>query len=109
MLRHVEARAGDWLKGLRARMKLSQRGLAEAIGVHYVSVARWETGESRISGRYRTLLNDLARVHNYPPLAPQRKKGKRPVVVLHLPDGWVEKEDREVRHNRPDTDSGGSS
>lgn len=95
MLQHVEASAGDWIKGLMLRMHVNQKQLASVLGVHPVTVARW-VGGHRMSGKYRTRLNDIARVHNYPPLAPprRRKAGKKQVVV-HLPDGWKERAERE--------------
>jgi transcriptional regulator with XRE-family HTH domain len=95
MQRHVEVSARDWLRGLRLRMGMTQRELADHIGVHKITVAKWETGARRLRGKYRVVLNDLARVHKYPPLAPPRKKPKRPTVTLSLPAGWRERERRE--------------
>lgn len=77
-------------------MGKTQRELADVIGAHPVTVARWETGWT-INARHRTMLNDIARVHNYPPLAPARRKRKgRPEIVIHLPEGWRERIEGEV-------------
>lgn len=79
-------------------MSMTQRELASQLGVHIVTVAKWETGARRLGGKYRVMLNDLARVHNYPPLAPPRKKPKRPTITVSLPAGWREREGRANEH-----------
>lgn len=38
------------LKALRRRLKLTQKELGEKIGVHVVTVTRWETGAFEPSG-----------------------------------------------------------
>lgn len=98
MQRHVEVSAREWLRGLRLRMGKTQRELADQLGVHKVTVAKWETGAQRLQGKHRITLNDLARVYKYPPLAPPRKKPKRPTILVSLPSGWKEREERE--HDR---------
>jgi DNA-binding XRE family transcriptional regulator len=40
----------DRLRAARAASGLSQEGAAEAIGVHRVTIASWETGERRPVG-----------------------------------------------------------
>jgi len=37
------------LKAARARLGLTQQGLADALGIHRVSVARYETGEDPLT------------------------------------------------------------
>ena len=39
----------DLVKRLRKKMKLSQTGLADLIGVDYVTVNRWENGHAKPS------------------------------------------------------------
>ncbi len=76
-------------------MRLTQAELAAVLGVHEQTVYNWEAGRG-ISGKHRTRMNDIARVHNYPPLAPpRRRKAGKPSVVVHLPDGWKERAERE--------------
>lgn len=73
IVRHVEADQREWLRALRAAYGLTQDDLARVVGVHAVSVARWETSARRIGSRSRVLLNVLARERGLAPLAPSRK------------------------------------
>lgn len=58
------------LKRLRAKLGLTQEQLGAEVGVHRVSVARWETGEHKVpepvARLLRRLLEDRA--------APRRKR-----------------------------------
>ena len=47
------------LKLLRKRLKLTQKQLGEKIGVHVVTVTRWETGTNVPSGLAAEKLNQL--------------------------------------------------
>jgi repressor LexA len=47
------------LRRLRERLGLTQEQLARELGVHRVSVARWETGEHRIPEPVARLLGRL--------------------------------------------------
>lgn len=53
-------------KRIRCAARVSQGRLAEALGVHRVSVARWEAGEREPQGElraaYATLLRELEEV-----------------------------------------------
>jgi transcriptional regulator with XRE-family HTH domain len=51
---------GTELRGIRGRMKLSQRQLAKEIGVHPNSLARMERGEMTISEPVAKLVRLLA-------------------------------------------------
>jgi transcriptional regulator with XRE-family HTH domain len=56
------------LRRLRAELALTQTQLAEELGVHRVTVARWETGERGIPEPVARL---LVRIHG------ERKKRKK--------------------------------
>jgi len=49
------------VKRLRKKLKLSQTGLADLIGVDYVTVNRWENGHARPSQLARRHIRRLAR------------------------------------------------
>ena len=51
------------LKELRQKNKLSQKELAENIGVHYRTLQNWESGESQIKPEKAQLLADFFGVH----------------------------------------------
>ena len=51
------------LKELRQEKKLSQKELAENIGVHYRTLQNWESGESQIKPEKAQLLADFFGVH----------------------------------------------
>ena len=57
------SRARPWtpkrLKLLRKRLKLTQKQLGEKVGVHVVTVTRWETGANVPSGLAAEKLNQL--------------------------------------------------
>ena len=44
------------IKRLRAAAKLTQQGLADAMAVHQVTIARWETGALTITEAHARLL-----------------------------------------------------
>lgn len=52
-------------KAIREAAGISQQRIADELGVHRVSVARWESGERRpvgeIAGRYFALLDGIQR------------------------------------------------
>ena len=54
---------GAEIKGLRKRLHMTQKKLAEAVGVEPNSVARWERGESRPSVDMVARLETVAREH----------------------------------------------
>ena len=51
---------------MRVSANVTQAELAEALGVHWVTVSRWESGERRprgdVAARYATALHELAEV-----------------------------------------------
>src|SRR5581483_11966281 len=49
-----------WIRSLRDRLKLSQVAMAEALGVSFPTVNRWENGKSRPSPVLREKLRELA-------------------------------------------------
>jgi DNA-binding transcriptional regulator YiaG len=50
----------EQLKRTRERLRLTQAQLATELGVHQVTVARWETGVHRIPGAVALLVRRLA-------------------------------------------------
>ena len=58
----------EWLQALREHHHWSQRELARRIGVHQVTVARWETDVMNPSPVVRRLLAILGRDAGLPPL-----------------------------------------
>jgi transcriptional regulator with XRE-family HTH domain len=50
------------LKRLRLRLKMTQRELADIIGYHANTVARWERGEARIINRVDARLREIAQI-----------------------------------------------
>jgi DNA-binding transcriptional regulator YiaG len=52
---------GADVKRIRARLGLRQRELAEALGVHLVTVARWEVGTRRIPEPTARLIELIAK------------------------------------------------
>jgi len=61
---------GAALKRLRARLGLTQPQLAEKVGVHWNTVARWERDEVPIRASMARLLEMLA---DQPPKRPRRR------------------------------------
>ena len=59
-----EKRAGAWdaeaVRALRRHMRLSQDGLAAALGTRQQTVSEWETGRYRPRGASATLLSIIA-------------------------------------------------
>ena len=51
----------DFVKRLRKKLKLSQTGLADLIGVDYVTVNRWENNHARPSQLAQRHIKRLAR------------------------------------------------
>lgn len=50
------------LKGWRDARGLTQKALADLLGVHLMTVVKWETGQRRVPGRMFTrALNDIDR------------------------------------------------
>ncbi len=49
------------VKELRKRLKLTQQALADKLGIHQVTVARWENGSKKPSN---LALRQLARLFN---------------------------------------------
>jgi transcriptional regulator with XRE-family HTH domain len=95
-IRHVHnVPYAAWFKGLRKTLGKSQNDVAQQIGVKHQSVRRWECGIRLPSRPTRHLLNDWARSVGYPPIAPPRKKRRKPVVVLELPETWRERDDEQ--------------
>lgn len=60
---------GDEVRALRKRLRLTQAGLAEAVGVAPNSVARWERGEMAIRESAARLMRLLAK--------PRQKRRRR--------------------------------
>jgi molybdopterin-binding protein len=60
--------SGIDLKALRRRLGLSQRGLAELVGAHAMTVSRWERGLLRPSAHQDRLLRSLLRASESVPL-----------------------------------------
>jgi DNA-binding transcriptional regulator YiaG len=52
---------GHELRQIRVRLKLTQAGMAELLGVAANTVARWERGEVRISEAMSRLVQLVAR------------------------------------------------
>lgn len=55
--------APDQIKALRDRLGYTQQQLADAMGVHRVTVARWETGVRRTPEPAARLIELLASAH----------------------------------------------
>jgi DNA-binding XRE family transcriptional regulator len=61
-----------WLLGFRAHTEQTQAELALVIGVHRITVVRYEGARLYPSRDTRIKLNELAREANYPPVPPYR-------------------------------------
>jgi DNA-binding transcriptional regulator YiaG len=61
-MHHVYSRGmtGTEVKRLRRRLGLTQAGLAARVGVHKLTVARWEWGDVRVTEPMARLLKLLA-------------------------------------------------
>jgi len=70
------------LKELRARLGLSQEELAQLLGVHAMTVSKWERGKLRPGPHEKRLLKSFAAAAERGIRAPQR--GKRPDPVRFL-------------------------
>jgi DNA-binding transcriptional regulator YiaG len=55
----------DDVRALRARLGLTQKALAAALGVAPMTVARWEQGVNAVSALARTSLTLLAQQHGH--------------------------------------------
>ncbi|MDP2659139.1 MAG: helix-turn-helix domain-containing protein, partial [Dehalococcoidia bacterium] len=68
----------DWVREIRAELSLTQTELAERLGVTYVTVSRWENGQSRPNRLARKALLALAfqaeGAHLYGPNAAQESR-----------------------------------
>lgn len=60
-----------WIKGLRARLGLTQKELADKLQVTFVTVSRWENGQSFPNRIAVKALSDLAKITNDLPGAPK--------------------------------------
>ena len=58
----------DRFRECRAAPRWSQRGLADALGVHPATARRWATGENTIPINVAQWLEDLAAVHQGRPV-----------------------------------------
>lgn len=63
------------VRGVRRRLKLTQTGLAERLGVAQMTVSRWESGDAPVRPAMRLALKSLQ------PLKPKAKK-KKPGLKL---------------------------
>lgn len=72
------------LKDLRARLGLSQGELAELLGVHAMTVSKWERGKLRPAVHQKRLLKSFTAAAERGIRAPAR--GKRPDSVRFLAD-----------------------
>lgn len=64
---------GPELRAVRQKLKLTQRGMADRLGVSWNTVARWERGEQRIPEPVARLARFL-RPHHRMPLEERRKR-----------------------------------
>lgn len=56
----VRVHEADWIRTLRRKLGLTQSQLAERLGVTFVTVSRWETGQARPNSLARKALASLA-------------------------------------------------
>lgn len=70
----IDRRLAEWVFGFRKHMSWSQRDLGAAIGVHRVTVARWESASTYPPSLVRIRLNEIARGEGYD--AVPRKYGR---------------------------------
>jgi transcriptional regulator with XRE-family HTH domain len=86
MLRHDDTTPpSQWVRALRGRLGLTQPEFGRLVGVHRVTVSRWETGASPFRGPHRARLNQIARAIGVQPIAPRlRPRGR----VIHLPEEY---------------------
>jgi len=49
------------IKAIRKKLKMSQQGFADKIGVHRVTVSRWESQSKRLSNLAKRQLSRLVR------------------------------------------------
>ncbi len=69
---------GTELRNLRQQMQLTQQELADRIGVHKNTVARWERDELSMRSSMARLLEYLIREHaDRQRLCPEQRSGKR--------------------------------
>ena len=61
ILKEVNSMTGTEIKALRKKLKITQQGLADAIGVDRVTVARWETDQRRPSNLAKKQLARLSK------------------------------------------------
>jgi DNA-binding XRE family transcriptional regulator len=64
----IDDRFALWVRGFREHMGYRQMDLAAALGVHRVSVSRWEASVSYPDSLIRIHLNQLAREEGYEPV-----------------------------------------
>ncbi len=89
------------LKELRARLGLSQGELAELLGVHAMTVSKWERGKLQPAAHQKRLLKSFTAAAERGIRAPAR--GKRPDTVRFLADLLAHAE------KRPEIDLGALS
>lgn len=65
---HADDPLSAWLRDLRSQAGLTQQELAEWVGVHRVSVSRWESGATYPPRAHRLTLNTIARQLGHEPL-----------------------------------------
>jgi DNA-binding transcriptional regulator YiaG len=63
IVRSPERLSGDQARYLRKHLGLSQKALAERMGIYRETVAKWECGESEISPQHDYILRGLAILH----------------------------------------------
>lgn len=79
-----------WLKGLRARLGVTQAELARNLRVTRTSVMRWECGFRTPSRRHRLILNAIAMSVGYRPVAAPRRNANS--MVFSVPERWKERQ-----------------
>jgi len=70
---HTRAMTGPDVQRLRRRMALTQAELAARLGVHKLTVSRWECGRVRVTEPMARLLGLLATRVPKPPKARSRR------------------------------------
>jgi|LakMenEpi03Aug12_release.lakeMendotaPanAssembly.Ray.scaffolds.fasta_scaffold1512838_2 putative transcriptional regulator len=67
---------GVRMKELRERLQLTQEAMAEALGVNYATVNRWENGWTAPSKLALRQIDLLCKEHRIPPVFAKKPSGK---------------------------------
>ena len=55
---------GKDIKNIRQKSLMSQEAFAQALGVSFTTVNRWESGKSKPSYKTMKIIDDYCKVHN---------------------------------------------